>query len=74
MNSDFLLPVSFLCYFLNLSVYLLLGLMKEGYYLAFSRVKFPSLYWCFPPIIFCRTGFVERYWVNLVLSWNILVD
>ena len=48
--------------------------MKEGYYLAFSRVKFPSLYWCFPPIILCRAGFVERYWVNLVLSWNILVS
>ena len=27
----------------------------------------------FPPIILCRAGFVDRYWVNLVLSWNILV-
>jgi hypothetical protein len=27
----------------------------------------------FPYIILCRTGFLERYCVNLVLSWNILV-
>ena len=60
--------------FLSLSCYLLLGLMKEGNYFAFSSVSFPSLYWSFPPIILCRAGFVERYCVNLVLSWNILVS
>jgi hypothetical protein len=32
----------------------------------------PSLCWRFPSIILCRTGFVERYGVNLVLSWSIL--
>ena len=26
------------------------------------------------PIILCRVGFVDRYCVNLVLSWNILVS
>ena len=46
----------------------------KGYYLAFSRVNFLSLYWCFPPIILCRAVFVDRYWVNLVLSCNILVS
>ena len=46
----------------------------KGYYLALFRVKFPSLYWCCPPIILFRAGFVDRYWVNLVLSWNILVS
>ena len=61
-------------FFLYLSGCLLLGLMKEGNYLAFSSVYFPSLYWSFPPIILCRAGFVERYCVNLVLSWNILVS
>ena len=60
--------------FLYLSGYLLLGLMKEGNYLAFSRVSFPSLYWRFPPIILCRAVFVEIYCVNLVLLWNILVS
>ena len=28
--------------------------------------------WCFPSIILCRAGFVERHCINLVLSWNIL--
>jgi hypothetical protein len=28
----------------------------------------------FPSIILCRDGFVERYCVNLFLSWNILVS
>jgi hypothetical protein len=30
--------------------------------------------WSFPPIVFCRAGFVEIYCVNLVLSWNFLVS
>ena len=33
---------------------LLLGLLEEDYFLAFSRVYFPSLCWSFPFIIFCR--------------------
>jgi hypothetical protein len=53
--------------------YLLLCLLKD-YFLAFSRVSFPSLFWNFPSIILCRPGFVESYCVNLVLSWNILVS
>jgi hypothetical protein len=32
------------------------------------------LCWCFPSIILCRAGFLERYCVNLVLSWNVLVS
>jgi hypothetical protein len=31
---------------------------------------FLSLCWSFPLIILCRVGFMERYCVNLVLSWN----
>ena len=57
---------------LYLCGYLLLGL--KDYFLAFSRVEFPSLCWNFPSIILCRTGFVERYCVNLVFSRNILVS
>ena len=60
--------------FLFLSGYLLLHLMGEGYYLAFSRVQSPSSYGSFPPIILCRAGLVEIYCVNLVLSWNILIS
>jgi hypothetical protein len=52
---------------------LLLGLLRE-YFLAFSRVSFPSLCWCFPSIILWRAGFMDRYCVNLVLSWNTLVS
>ena len=37
-------------------------------------MKFLSLCWSFPSIILCRAGFVERYCINLVLSWNILVS
>ena len=28
--------------------------------------------WSFPSSILCRTGVVTLYWLNLVLSWNIL--
>jgi hypothetical protein len=54
--------------------YLLLDLLKEDYFLAFSRVLFPSVCWSFSCIILCKARFVERYYVNLVLSWNILVS
>jgi hypothetical protein len=53
--------------------YLLLGLLKD-YFLALSRVSFPSLCWSFLFIILGMAGFVERYFVNLVLSWNTLVS
>ena len=49
-----------------------MGLLKD-YFLAFSRVQFHPLCLCFPSIFLCRAGFVERYCVNLVLSWEILV-
>ena len=55
--------------FLCLCGFLILGLLKKDYFLAFPRVIFPP---CFPSIILCRAGFVDRYCVNLVLSWNIL--
>jgi hypothetical protein len=35
---------------------------------------FPSLCWIFPFIILWRARFIERYCVNLVLSWNTLVS
>ena len=60
--------------FLCLYGYLLLGLFNEDYFLGFSRVWFPSLCGCFPFIILCRAGYVGRYHLNLVLSWNILVS
>ena len=33
-----------------------------------------SACWSFPSSILCRAGLVERYCLNLVLSWNILVS
>jgi hypothetical protein len=63
----------FFMLFLCFCGYLLLGLLKD-YFLAFLRVYFPSLCCCFPSIILCRTQFVERYCVNLVLSLKILVS
>jgi hypothetical protein len=54
--------------------YLLFGLLKGDYFLAFSRVYFPSLCWSFPFIIFCRPWFMKRYCVNLVFSWTIFVS
>ena len=51
---------------------LLLGLLRD-YLLAFSRTWFLSLYF-FSVIIFGRAGFMERYCVNFVLSWNTLVS
>jgi len=53
--------------------YLVLGLLKEDYFLDFSRVQFPSLCWSFLSTILSRAKFMERYYVNLFLSWNILV-
>jgi len=44
------------------------GSLEGDYFLAFSRMSFPSLCWSFPFIILCRAGFVERYCVNLVSS------
>jgi hypothetical protein len=54
-----------------LCAYLLLSLLKEDYFFAFSRV-FPFLCWSFLSIILCRARSVERYCIHLVLSWNIL--
>jgi hypothetical protein len=50
---------------------LLLGLLKN-YFLAFPKASFPSLCWSFTFIFLLRTGFMERYCVNLVLSWSTL--
>jgi hypothetical protein len=54
--------------------YLLLGLLKGDYFLAFFRVYFPSLCWSSPLIIICKAGFLERYCVNWVLLRNIFVS
>ena len=34
----------------------------------------PSLCWSFPSRILCRAGLVDRYCLNFVLSWSILVS
>jgi hypothetical protein len=49
--------------------YLLSDSLKY-YFLAFPRVhprklQFPSFCWCFPSIILCRTGFVEKTFVTI---------
>jgi len=54
--------------------YLLLDLLKDGYFLHFSRVYFHYLCFNIPSIILCMTGFVVRYCVNLFFLWNILVS
>jgi hypothetical protein len=40
----------------------------------FSWMYLPSLCLSFPSSILCRAGLVERYCLNLVLSWTILVS
>jgi hypothetical protein len=42
------------------------------YFLCFSYVYLISLVWRFPFSIFCRSGFVARYCLNLVLPCNVL--
>ena len=46
--------------------------VRKKYFLAFSRVQFLSLCCCFPSIILCRAGLVERYCEILLFLWNIL--
>jgi hypothetical protein len=60
--------------FLCLCGYILLGLLKNYYFLAFSYGVDSLLILGFLFIILCRAGFVERYCVNLVFPWNILVS
>jgi hypothetical protein len=57
-----------------LCVSLLLCLLWKDSFLAFSWVQFPSLCCTFPSNILYRAGFMERYCLNLVLSWNTLVS
>ncbi|KAL6084470.1 hypothetical protein STEG23_031147 [Scotinomys teguina] len=33
---------------------------------------FPVISWNLPSSAFCKAGFVDRYCLNLVLSWNVL--
>ena len=56
--------------------YLLLALWKDSVLFFFfpSGITNISFCWCFLFIILWRSWFVERYWVNLVLSWNTLVS
>ena len=37
----------------GLSGYFLLGLLKDDYFIAFSRVWFPTLCWYFSPLPWC---------------------
>ena len=39
---------------------------------VFLWVQLASLGWGFPSSTFFRTEFVDRYYLNLVLSWNVL--
>jgi hypothetical protein len=39
-----------------------------------SLVQVPSLSWSFPSRILCMVRLVDRYCLNLVLSWNILAS
>jgi hypothetical protein len=64
------------CYFL---LFLLLevelrlcGLVERLLSCFYLGCSFPPLVWCFPSIILCRAGFMERYCVNLVMSWTTL--
>jgi hypothetical protein len=41
-------------------------------FLVFSWVSLTSLSENFPSIIFCWAGFVDRYCLNMVFSWNIM--
>ena len=47
--------------------------MKYLIYCHFFLVQVPSLCWSFPSRILCRAGLVDRYCLNLVSSWDILV-
>ena len=63
------------CYFLVvvLCVSVLWYLLVWDYLLSvFSGVCLVSLAWIVPSNAFCRAGFVDRYCLNLVLSWNVL--
>ena len=53
---------------------LLLTLLRDALYLVLSLVQVFFLCWSFPSRILCRPGLVNRYCLNLVLYWNILVS
>jgi hypothetical protein len=75
MNSDFCFLLFLLLEVeLCVAIYLLLGLLKEDYFLAFSKVCFPSFCWRFLSIILYRAGFMGKYCVSLVLLWIVLVS
>lgn len=40
----------------------------------FPWVWISSLGWSFPSSAFCRTGFVDGYCLNLVLTWSVLLS
>ena len=58
----------FCCYF-YFCVAIFFWVCWKKIFLLFLGYSFPL----FPSIISCSAGFVERYCVNLFLSWNILV-
>ena len=59
---------------LCLHAYLLLGLLKEDFFLVLSMEKFSILCCIFQLFNLCWAGLVERYCVNLFFSWNIFVS
>ena len=62
-----------MCVCVYLFASLLLSLLVWNYLFSeFPWVWFTSLGWSFPSSIFCKTVFVDRCCLNLVLSWNYL--
>jgi hypothetical protein len=75
MNSDCGFLLSF-CLFVRCGiVFVWLSFFKffEKLLICLFQGVVSLLMFSFPSIISCRTRFVERYCVNLVLSWNIMV-
>ena len=60
--------------FLSLCGYLLLGLLKEDYFLAFLGGCFSPRVGVFHLLSFVELDLQKRYCVNLFLSWDILVS
>lgn len=42
-------------------------------WVIFGGVWLTSLGWSFPTGTFCRAGFVDRYYLHLILSWNVFI-
>lgn len=70
-SSVYWFLVLFLFYVLVLP--LLLILVWGYYFLVFSKVWLTCSGWSFPYSTYNRVGFLDRYCLNLDLSWNIFL-